>query len=607
MRSALRNAITELFDLLLAPRFNYADRYELLLARVTLLICLFIFTIGTSLLVGALTVPTVAVVTPDLLVSILLVVVAAVVAALLVHSGQLSIGVWIVYLIYLLGAARALEAGIGTAMALLMALPTIYAGIVWRWRGVILTVIIELALVGRVLALVAQGQIPPFNTAMMTNYNFSVLLVIGTLGGIALLTGAFAFEAQRILQYSNRLLTQLRGVLDISQVTARITDLDELLPRLVNYVRDRFGIYHVQIFLVDRESRFANLVASTGDAGNLLLDRGYRLAVASPAAIGQAIRSGQPFLSTGEEDRTVSESESTLRFPRHVNELLPATRSELVLPLIVGDQVIGALDLQSTRTRTFSLRETDSLRLLATQIALAIYHAQQFQSQSDALDQTRHMYEEAEKTLRESQQINQRLTGQAWKDYLRQNVSSGIGYTFSDGKLHADTSWTPALERVSNSAEPIVLSDSSRRLVAVPIQLRGQVIGAIEVELEPANSSIEIAANELAEMTQAIAQRLAVSVDNARLFEQTQELAQQEFELNSISSRLQGYNDVQELVKVALHELSIALDADRAAIRLGQPTQDSGSQPVRRREKSGTGRLSRDTARMSTINPETQS
>jgi GAF domain-containing protein len=70
-------------------------------------------------------------------------------------------------------------------------------------------------------------------------------------------------------------------------------------------------------------------------------------------------------------------------------------------------------------------------------------------------------------------------------------------------------------------------------------------------------------------MLQSVAQRLALSIDNARLFEQTQDLAQQELQVNAISAKLQGVTNMNELVKIAISELGRALGAKEASIRLG--------------------------------------
>jgi GAF domain-containing protein len=110
----------------------------------------------------------------------------------------------------------------------------------------------------------------------------------------------------------------------------------------------------------------------------------------------------------------------------------------------------------------------------------------------------------------------------------------------------------------------VVAEQGERQIVAVPVELRGQPIGAIEVEIDDSARQ-----NDALEMLQSVAQRLALSIDNARLFEQAQDLAQREREVNAISVRLQAASDMEDLARTALQELSRALGAQSASIRLG--------------------------------------
>src|SRR5258708_37832939 len=100
--------------------------------------------------------------------------------------------------------------------------------------------------------------------------------------------------------------------------------------------------------------------------------------------------------------------------------------------------------------------------------------------------------------------------------------------------------------------------------VAVPVDLRGGSMGASEGERRGTARQ-----SDTLEMLQSIAQRLALSIDNARLVEQAQELAQQELEVNAISTKIQGVTSMSEIVKTALSELARALGASQAAIRMG--------------------------------------
>src|SRR5258708_8352379 len=110
--------------------------------------------------------------------------------------------------------------------------------------------------------------------------------------------------------------------------------------------------------------------------------------------------------------------------------------------------------------------------------------------------------------------------------------------------------------------------------VAVPVDLRGGSMGASEGERRGTARQ-----SDTLEMLQSVAQRLALSVDNARLFEQAQEVAQQELEVNIISARLQGASNMTDLVKTAISELSRALGANQASIRLGVTPQASPVTP----------------------------
>src|SRR5262249_28613370 len=155
-------------------------------------------------------------------------------------------------------------------------------------------------------------------------------------------------------------------------------DTKELLAQMVRYIRDRFGFYHVQIFLNDAEQRFANLVASTGDAGESLVQRGYRLPVGSSGIIGQVALIGEA-ITLGSETADAANA-----VPRGA-ERLPETRSELALPLIARERMIGVLHIQSTRGNAFTADDIESLSILASHISIAVSNAQIFQEQRSSL------------------------------------------------------------------------------------------------------------------------------------------------------------------------------------------------------------------------------
>ncbi|MHB8626092.1 MAG: GAF domain-containing protein [Aggregatilineales bacterium] len=477
---------------------------------------------------------------------------------LLTQSGRLrsAAGVLTAYLV-ILGMGAVIANGIDSPFVLTLAMPLVYVGLSFGPRGVIaLDVLFILEIVGKSIW---QGSgHDPFTSLTATpdlaSLGFVIFFEIVILLVVSLLLGLLAREQQRAIAYGDRLVAQLRATAQLAQATSATLDLDELLQRTVDYIRDQFAFYHVQVFLVDKERRYATLAASTGDVGAALLERGHRLAIGSQSIIGRVTLGGTPVVA-----------QDTADDPLHrANDLLPATRSELAVPLIAGDQVIGSLDVQSTRPNAFLQDDVDSLQIVASQVSIAVRNAQLFAEQKTALAENQRLLNQAETNLSEIERLNQRLSQAAWGDYLRTRQAPVLGVTLHDKRTDADISWTPGLTQAMSTHRPVIAAAGSRQIIAVPIDLNGRAIGAIEVEV---SGGIQQA--ELVDLIKAVAGRVALSLENARLFEQAQTLAQQELTVNAISARMQSTIDVDELLRTTLTELGRTLGATSGSIRLG--------------------------------------
>jgi GAF domain-containing protein len=149
---------------------------------------------------------------------------------------------------------------------------------------------------------------------------------------------------------------------------------------------------------------------------------------------------------------------------------------------------------------------------------------------------------DSEANLREIQRLNQQLTRTGWDQYLKDKRDS-FGVTVADEKLIMDGSWSESLMEAALKQRPVAKQVDDTPVVAVPVILRNEVIGAIEVE-----PSRELSPAETLEMLEAVAQRLASGLENARLFEEAQASTARE--------------------QITLRELSQTLGAERGAIRL---------------------------------------
>lgn len=355
-----------------------------------------------------------------------------------------------------------------------------------------------------------------------------------------------AFRAQR----ANRLL---RGAYEVGQITAQLMDRDALFQRTVELVRDRFAYYHVQIFLVDETREYAVLQASTGDIGQQLLNRGHKLAIASQSVIGRATQLGDPVLISNTEDDPVYAP----------NELLPNTRAELAVPILDGDNIVGALDVQSMRARAFDSIDVQVLQVIASQISVAMRNARLFEGQIASVQENKRLFLEAEANLREIQRLNRQLTRGAWESFLRGKPDVS-GVTSDAEGIKQEQAWTPDMVEARQRRRLIARAAETGQVIAVPIVLRGEVLGVIEVTPEQAANP-----TETAEMVEAVAQRLAISLESTRLFEEAQAATLQEQRINTIVGRYQSANTVDELLQITLAELSESLGAEFGTIRLG--------------------------------------
>lgn len=398
---------------------------------------------------------------------------------------------------------------------------------------------------------------PGFSLPMPDSVGDGIILVF-TLAIISFSTRFLINQATRAAVSARQTASLLQAVAEIGQALSNLLDLNVLFAQSVDMIRDRLGFYHVQVFQV--EGDVARLVASTGEVGQRLLERRHQLPVGSQSVIGQVTLQGRPVIA------------------RHTdavyyrNELLPDTRAELAVPIMDGELIIGALDVQSRNANAFDEDRVRALQVMANLLGSSIRNARLFEMQARTAAETKRLYLESETSLREIQRLNQQLTREGWSEYLRYKHTVG-GVTLEDGQIISDNVWTESLIQAARQRQPVTIArPDGGSLVALPVVLGGEVIGAFEIETpQPVTQA------ETIEMMRAVAQRLAISLDKARLFEDSQEATAQEQRINEIVARYQTVTDVDDLLRITLTELSQSLGATRGAIRLSLAAQEEAA------------------------------
>jgi GAF domain-containing protein len=248
------------------------------------------------------------------------------------------------------------------------------------------------------------------------------------------------------------------------------------------------------------------------------------------------------------------------------NELLPDTNAELALPLLVGKQTIGVLDVQSIEVGMFQADDIRALEIIAQQLASTIERTRLLGELQTRANENERLFEEAQLTLRQVEELNRRLTREGWADYLQSRRMGGaLGYTIDNGLIDRDTSWTaPMRQAYQGEQSVIVRQDQNAHIAAVPLRVRGEVIGVLEVERggdRPWND------DELG-MAEILVERLALAVENARLYEQATQATEREQVINRIAQDVQSAETIDDILQAALTELGTVLGASRGIVQI---------------------------------------
>jgi len=306
---------------------------------------------------------------------------------------------------------------------------------------------------------------------------------------------------------------QLAATNEVGRVASSSLDPDELLARVIHLLPEQFNYYYAAIYLLDPSGKWAELKEATGETGHVLKLNRYRLEVVGRSMVGTAIR---------EKSVRVAQiaSEEKQRFD---NPLLPYTRSEIALPMIVGDRVLGALNVQSTRQADFGPQVIETMQNMAGQVAIALENARLFQ--------------EAQHNIREMRTIQQQYLLEGWSGFTAEkegDLEYGVGDEL----------------------------DENSKKIYVPIRLRDQVLGQISFE------SNEDWTPEQESLANAVATQAAVALENARLVSESRQIAVYERMVAEINSKIWSSATIDGVLQTVVKELGRRLNASQATIEL---------------------------------------
>jgi GAF domain-containing protein len=236
------------------------------------------------------------------------------------------------------------------------------------------------------------------------------------------------------------------------------------------------------------------------------------------------------------------------------NPDLPDTRSEAALPLRARGEVVGVLDVQSTDAAAFSKEDLQVLNALANQVSIAFENARLLTETRAALKQVQEVYAEFTRT--------------EWTHAAR--AAEQPGFRYQSGRienLENELRLPEVVSAVQNGqvvANPVNGSNEKRATMAVPVKLRGEVIGVLHVESD--NPSREWQEDEIS-LVEAVAERAAFAMENARLFQNARRRASKEQMISEASARISSAVNIENILQTTAEELERVLGGSEVLIK----------------------------------------
>jgi PAS domain S-box-containing protein len=370
-------------------------------------------------------------------------------------------------------------------------------------------------------------------------------------------------ELARYTDNLERRTAQLQVGAEVAREAAAILDVQQLLDTAVRLISERFGFYHAGVFLIDEgrggegrsgKGKYAVMRAASSEGGRRMLERGHKLQVGKVGIVGYVAATGDPRIAGDVGQDAVHFAHGDL----------PDTRSEMGLPLTVRGKTIGVLDVQSTLEAAFSEDDVAVLQTLADQLAVAIDNAR--------------LVQRTETQLRELSLLYGEYTARIQDELASGEGSLGYVYDRID-VMPADSLSAPILDKALAEGETVALvePDTAERMLATPLKLHDQIIGTLGIQETDGGqgwSPSEIA------LVEAVSEQVALALENAQHFAETQRAATQMQVLNELGQALAASLSVNEVLEESYQGASRLLDTSNFYIALYDEEKNQVSVPL---------------------------
>jgi GAF domain-containing protein len=350
-------------------------------------------------------------------------------------------------------------------------------------------------------------------------------------------------EIEQVNRQNARRAAQLKAVTELSEAIAQLQNLNDIFPATTRLISERFSFYHVGIFIVDQDRQYAVLQAANSEGGARMLKRNHRLQL-GVGVVGFCAQTGQPRIA-------LDVGADAVYFN---NPDLPTTRSEVALPIKAQGKTIGVLDVQSTEAGAFSAEDLEVLTTLANQVSIALENAR--------------LLTEARAAYTQMQEVYNEFTRAEWSRTISQTQQPGFRYQVGRIEMLESALQSPEVVAAAQNGEVVTQqpngSSGKRPVVAVPVKLRGEVIGILHIE---SNDPTKEWREDDVSLVQAVAERAAFAMENARLFQDARRRAAKERLISDATARISSAFNVENILQTTAEELERVLGGSEILIQ----------------------------------------
>lgn len=371
------------------------------------------------------------------------------------------------------------------------------------------------------------------------------------LQSLVVLVGTFV-NTQRLFTQLEAKAQELETVAEVSTTVSTILDADKLLQEVADLVKARFGLYHAHIYQLNESQDSLVLAAGAGDVGRHMVAEGWQIPIAGEKSlVARAARTRQGVIVN-----------DTHQAPDWLpNPLLPHTRSEMAVPMIVGDQVLGVLDVQANDVGRFSDEDAHIQTILAAQVGAALQNAGLFRQTQQSGELLRKRVEELNaitdlgREIAESPPINDLLKWVTARIPLAMQYPDicKVAIKYKDN-IYGD------LEAIDLPAQ-----------IVHALRIGNEVVGRIYVAYTQKRDFL----NQESALLGGTANRLSSYIESRNLFDQIQHALDQTEDqakrldlLNKMNQELNPAETEDEILRVAARYTSFIIHSHRSSIAL---------------------------------------